>query len=810
MVIPDYDPQRLPVGMEDRLLAKSPDRGGETLARHTWDVLARLSDQVRLRPALPVQLGEPRLWTRLYWAAFLHDFGKAASGFQQVLRGEIPRWPYRHEVLSLAFIEWVFSPRHPDYAPVVAAVASHHKDFDRIETQYIHTSEETVSTLQTILGQVDAETLDILWQWLAVCGREWIARLDLTEQVEDMPIMDQHIARRHFGLKPLQRALKHFRNTVSGLDGISTPTREQVAAVHVRGLIQTADHSASGHSGRFPELALSRQQATGGRLDDELRYHQRAAGSTDASTAILVAPTGSGKTEAALLWAARQLAADDQKPARLYYVLPYQASMNAMWQRLRDRHFQNATEDQVGLQHGRALHGVYYDLLRRMEDDSDLSRKQAREQSDLVLNLARLHYHPVRIFSPYEMLKAAYSLKGFETQLVDYFNGVFIVDEIHAYEARRLALIVSMIGWLVRDYQARFLIMTATLPPMIKAVLEDAMPGCATIQADTATFEAARRHIVNLVDGDLLDDDNRERIEAAVAVGQRVLVCLNTVARAKEAAERFAHLDCARVIIHGRFNATDRKRKEQDIIEIVGVRDDGSAPRQPLLVIATQVVEVSLNIDMDVLFTDPAPLEALLQRFGRVNRGHPPGAPLKNVYVFRQPDDVKVYNPTLVRGALDALSAIDSQPIDEAQVTQMLGRVYAGEIEAAWRDEYDKAAREFEDVILDQMRPFQSAPPSIARRFYELFDGVEVLPQDREEEFKRLLYEEHRYIEASALLVSISWGQYMQLHKLCCTVTSPEDDQWPRIVDVPYSSETGLDIETVREMHRAQSESEDY
>src|SRR5207249_1877906 len=135
----------------EEVWAKSPvqdETTGESLAMHTSQVLARLSDLVRLRPQLPVQLGEPRLWHRLYWACFLHDLGKCAQGFQDILRGikETPhaqQWGrHRHEVLSLPFVDWVFPPlartdngmQAADRRWVIAAIASHHRDCSVVQT----------------------------------------------------------------------------------------------------------------------------------------------------------------------------------------------------------------------------------------------------------------------------------------------------------------------------------------------------------------------------------------------------------------------------------------------------------------------------------------------------------------------------------------------------------------------------------------------------------------------------------------------------------------------------------------------------
>ena len=124
----------------DNVIAKSEDKSvgesAETLSQHTWNVLQRFADLVRLRPDLPARIGEPRLWHCLFWACFMHDFGKAADGFQRMLRDKTrkTKWRQRHEALSLAFVLWLFPDSHSsDWLWIVAAVIAHHKDVDYID-----------------------------------------------------------------------------------------------------------------------------------------------------------------------------------------------------------------------------------------------------------------------------------------------------------------------------------------------------------------------------------------------------------------------------------------------------------------------------------------------------------------------------------------------------------------------------------------------------------------------------------------------------------------------------------------------------
>ena len=94
----------------DDIWAKSPDNGkdnlGESLAKHTFNVLKKLAELASIRPQLPEIVKFKSIWKCLFWACLLHDFGKATKSFQIVLRGG-GKWPHRHEVYSVVFLDWI-------------------------------------------------------------------------------------------------------------------------------------------------------------------------------------------------------------------------------------------------------------------------------------------------------------------------------------------------------------------------------------------------------------------------------------------------------------------------------------------------------------------------------------------------------------------------------------------------------------------------------------------------------------------------------------------------------------------------------
>ncbi|MBM3148959.1 MAG: CRISPR-associated helicase Cas3' [Chloroflexi bacterium] len=665
---------------------------------------------------------------------------------------------------------------------MAAAIVSHHKDADEILFKtYLDPIDPADEPLVARVAEISDEAQSGLWRWLEECPSSWIEALGLGSvgiQIPTLPPQADAIRDvREQGAVRVRHWLRTYRRWLKTLNR-SEERSLVIGTLALRGHLVSADHMASAHTDESPIPLLAHPDDLLTRLqihENDLYGHQKTC-TTTRGAAVLIAPTGSGKTEAALLWACAQ--ADGTRPVpRLFYTLPYQASMNAMYDRLNERAFPS----QVGLEHSRSTLALYRRWL-----DEDYTPQQAARAARWGKNLARLNYFPVRVLSPYQILKAPYQLKGYEALLSDFFDAAFILDEVHAYEANRLAIILGTVKYLSEQFGAQFFVMSATLPGLLQARLAQALGEHVSIRATPELFARFRRHTLRLMDGDLLTDRWLARIAQTAETGQSVLVCCNTVKRTQQVYGEMQHRLQGRaevVLLHGRFNGKDRLDKEKIVRAATGSQ---SSERKPIVLVATQVIEVSLDIDLDVIYTDPAPLEALIQRFGRINRRR-----LKEcaaVCVFTEPADGQgIYEDDLVPAALTVLVKNADQMIDEERISDWLDEVYQGAIAERWNQAYQQAYDEFEDICLRTLRAFNSNK-QLEEDFYKAFDSVEILPACLESAYRQLVEDEP--LEASQLLVPLRWGQFCRLRtegKVC--KAKPD---WPWVVEAAYNSEFGL------------------
>jgi CRISPR-associated endonuclease/helicase Cas3 len=754
------------------ILAKSEPP--ESLIEHTWQVLSRLAEQFRLRPRLAHEIGQEHFWHWLYWGTFLHDFGKAANGFQAILEGKNRSWGFRHEVLSLAFVDWIFPAGHPDRLPVIAVIACHHRDVSVIWNDYQENEDPDEDSARKLIKDLSDKNIQRLYRFLNEYAWSWAEELGFAECIERPSFSQTQLS-----ASSIHHSVRELKKYTDSLRFAEDAPKALLGSL-LRGFILLSDHAGSAHQA-FLSAPIAHESIS---QNLSLFQHQKEAAHSKANSYLLISPTSSGKTEAALLWLAQQEALDALAAARIFYILPYQASMNAIQKRLQGKYF-----EAVGLQHGRMLQVLYANALSR-EQDKASALQSAREQAEM----ARLMAYPLTVMSPYQILKIPYQLKGFEALLANFYGARFILDEIHAYEPKRLAMIIAMLQFLAKNAQARFFIMTATLPPQVQKLLQDTLPNLGLIEATKETFQRFQRHRLHLLERDLLAPENLARIAADVQT-KSVLICCNTVRRAIEVQERLANYlgeDFPIVLLHSRFNHKDRSEKEGAILERTGVGKE----KQQTIVIATQVVEVSLNIDLDTIYTEAAPLEALLQRFGRVNRSPSRAVgSLADVYVLKeQPESMKyVYNMDLVMVALDVLSQADGQAIDEAMVGEWLQQIYQGAILETWQAEFNASWAGFQNDVLAGLRPFDSS--DLDMLFYQMFDGLEVLPSIYLQAYEDAI-QKHEYGEASQYFVPIAWRDYKRLERLQKAWHEKPEKRGRDlyIVHLPYSSESGLDI----------------
>jgi len=750
--------------------AKSGSDGnsGETLVEHTWQVLARLSELASRHAALPELVDEPRLWHRAFWACWLHDLGKLSRGFQDYVRGGA-RWNHRHEVFSLLFLPWVAEPTEEDFAWIAAGIASHHRDISDLIQRYDPALPPEDVDLDGQVAALRAEWIQGVALWFREAAGEWINKLAFTAKVNPPNRVPADVDSSRFreqGSAVIRQGLTAYNKLWRRLKAEPADSKANRAAVIIRGLVLLSDHLGSAHAPPLSKLELLDGDRMEAALEVTLRNYQVAAGKQRGSI-MFSAPTGSGKTEAALLWAYKQ--SEDRRRSNLIYLLPYQASINAMQGRLT-----KLLGTEVALLHSRSAQVLYRDLVENKGYSASDADRIARRVNDL----ARLHGPAVWVTTPYQLLRAAYRLPGYEALWTAMAGSIIIVDEVHAYEAERLGLLIGLLEGLQRTWGVSVCAMSATMPSWLQQFIRNRL-GLKALPVEATLFSQFQRHRIRLVDGELTSSHLLQGVADRCRNGESMLVAANTVQRAQAAwRELRSRLGPQNVLLlHSRFTSRDRLAKEEQVRTRL-------AGDKPLVVVATQVIEVSLDLDFDGIISEPAPLEALAQRFGRVNRRGRKG--IVEVTVLTEPKHgQRVYDDRLVERSLEVLSQHDGEAIDEAALREWLDQVYGDGLYAEWLRRVQESLALFQRGCLDTLRPFES-DQSLVNAFEKLFDGTEVLPLSLVDEYKKR--REESVLGAAALLVPLAGWQLAELRDRL--TWNPE---WSvHIIDAAYDSEVGL------------------
>lgn len=728
------------------LLAK-PD---ETILQHTENALKVFKSIKCTYENVPELCGTDNFWEHLFYSIFFHDFGKGAVGFQEMLINQESnlRWKYRHEILSAGFVSAL---DYDDFykKAIGLAIITHHKDINKLRERYnTFPSPNGKKLYQKKLKELEPNFEELL-SYLELIGpwsKEYLG-YELNNYTSISSIDDLNDVYKYSALPYYLEWEDEEYSTLHGKYGI-----------FLKGFVNACDHLASGSKYEILDGIHDMRSI----FDFELRKIQQEALKTKGS-AFLTSPTGSGKTEASLFWSDNNQ--NFRKSKRVFYLLPYTASINAMYKRLQ-KNFGN--EELVGLLHGKASYFLYKALSDDV-NDYNLTKNKIKE----IKGLSKKIYRPYKILTPFQILKAFFGTRGFEMQLSEMTNGLFILDEIHAYDAPTTSLILEILKILKNNYNAEMLIMSATLPTFIKNLFKDNLGISTEIRMDENELEKFTRHKVNVIHGDILN--NLDSINEDLNEGKKVLVVCNTVSRAQKIFEELSVNIENSALLHGRFMLRDREKIEKSLDDLD-------------LLVGTQAIEVSLDIDYDVLYSEPAPIDALIQRFGRVNRKGWNKNKIASVNIFSEGSqkDKYIYNPETVKKTVKSLENVDI--LKENVIQKLVDDIYADGYTGKDKEDFDRVQKHFESFNR-QIVPFINDNES-EMEFYSLFQSYEVVPFEYKLDYLEEI-EEGRYYEAMSYFLSINIGQFKKLEK----EGNVELDEKTYFVDTRYDNKLGLMLE---------------
>jgi CRISPR-associated endonuclease/helicase Cas3 len=579
------------------ILAKSINYGGLTLLEHTQQV----TEAIMLFAAKYAFNFDIDLCRK---GAILHDLGKAHPHFQrkiaQVNGGSLAEnrdwdYPHRHEISSLAFL-----PCFPksEWNTLIDLVIGHHKSIE---------NDPSARGILDLTNN-DRATLDNhLFDW-----ENWYP---YGLQIMQTFGLDTREISKEEGKAALEYVVEYCEDKGNGYSPL-------------RGLLKSADHFASAFTHETtekliplfetPDLSFYRNEERKSWLyplseitTDDPRRHT-----------LVVASTGAGKTDFLL----------KRCKGRIFYTLPFQASINAMYKRIKKT---------VPNKDIRLLHAT--------------SKIVAKNQLDEQI-LQPLAGSSIKILTPHQLAAIVFGTSGFETVMLDVQGTDIILDEIHTYSDVSQAMVLAIVKTLLR-LDCRLHIGTATMPSVLYNELKTILGG------ENEVYEVAlSEKVLDSFDRHEIDKIEDEAaiipiLEKAFEQKEKVLVIFNTIGKAQNAydslSKRFPEVKS--MLIHSRYKRGDRVALETQLTEEFDAKY--GLGREACFVVSTQVVEVSLDISFDRMITQCAPLDGMIQRFGRVNRKRNENTigKYKPIHVIKPSGNVMPYKMDVLRASFEQL-----------------------------------------------------------------------------------------------------------------------------------------------------------
>ena len=474
---------------------------------------------------------------------------------------------------------------------------------------------------------------------------------------------------------------------------------------------------------------------------------------------IVIGSTGMGKTEGALLWSNSE---------KTFFTLPLRISINAIYDRIKET---------IGYEHVGLLHSTAIDYLDEKNEENEFEKiKQAR-------NL----YEKITTCTIDQIFPFVFKYRGYEKIYATLSYSKIVIDEIQAYSPEIVAVILKGLQ-MINNLNGKFMIMTATLPRIYKEKLEEI-----GIKFEYNKFiKDTIRHKIQLKESEINQDIEEIKENAK---SKKVLIIVNTINKAIEMYQKLKEEGISNVnLLHSRFIQEDRGEKEKSIKEFSKNRNE------PGIWITTQIVEASLDIDFDMLYTEMSTLDSLFQRLGRCyrSREYTENTPNVKIYIKNTSGVGYIYDKEIYEKSIELLETYNCQTLKEETKISLVDKLYSKEM-LQETEFYKKFKTSFK--ILDNIIDYDTSKKD-AQHILRNIDNIEVVPKiiydknidlfaeyEKEKEIKKK-YELKRKIDK--LFISINSKNRWKLSNF---ITECPYIKGRYIIDTKYDKEIGLLLE---------------
>lgn len=369
----------------------------------------------------------------------------------------------------------------------------------------------------------------------------------------------------------------------------------------VRGLLRLADHRASAQEENEAMARLTRFEyqfpfPTKRGVQKLMEEHWQE------DVLLVRAPTGAGKTDAALLWASQQV--QSQRADRVILAMPTRFTSNALAINVAN------TLSDTGLYHSSAW----------LTATLNSNRKEAFAQ----LQHARLLLTPLTVCTIDHLLmsltitREEHHLTGFNMA-----NACLVIDEADFYDDFTMANIMFLLK-VMREWKVPVLLMSASMPSSMPHMINYYTGfNVQNILEDTADTERIRFELAEKVDYEDFPElikwfdlcINKGNGIIYVNTVEKAIACYSCLEQRLWETDKNVRL----YLYHSHFTETDKQKKEQELIEALGRKawEEGKASG---IAILTQIGEMSINISSEIMLSDLCPIDRLIQRAGRLCR----------------------------------------------------------------------------------------------------------------------------------------------------------------------------------------------